>query len=147
MWKRKSLIDYDRLLLKLRKFGKKDRSSFPYWFNHWLAYNLTALKFGAWKIKYIFHDIEKPFLKLMWGDYKRVQKWHRDHNRHHLEYKDFHKIDWEALTIDWECSRFTKAQSPRTAREEIVILEETMNPKEYEVLKKKMIMILDKFGA
>lgn len=34
-----------------------------------------------------------------------------------IEYKGG-KIDWEALVIDWECSRYTKKASPLTAREE-----------------------------
>lgn len=100
-------------------FTKEQRSSFPYWFAHWCAFQMTALNLGAWKFKYLFHDIEKPFLKLIWGDYKRVQKWHRYHNNHHLQYKNPDKIDWETLIIDWECSRFTKTASPRTAREEM----------------------------
>lgn len=102
---------------KFRKFEKSERSSFAYWFNHWRAFNAVARDLGAWKFKYLFHDFGKPWLKLLWGDYSRVQKWHREHNDHHIEYKGG-KIDWEALVIDWECSRYTKKASPLTAREE-----------------------------
>ena len=69
-------------LNKLRRFGKDERSSFPYWFAHWKAFNMVALQLGHWKFKYLFHDIEKPWLMLLWKDYKRVQKWHRAHNTH-----------------------------------------------------------------
>ena len=53
--------------------------------------------------------------------YQKVQKWHREHNAHHLEYKKAKSkgYDYEAMVIDWECSRYTKLASPRTALEEI----------------------------
>ena len=94
-------------LNKLRRFGKDERSSFPYWFAHWKAFNMVALQLGHWKFKYLFHDIEKPWLMLLWKDYKRVQKWHRAHNTHHIDTKRSH-FDFEAMCIDWECSRYTK---------------------------------------
>lgn len=99
-------------------FDKSQRSSFKYYFAHLCAFNMTALNLGVWKFKYLFHDVEKPWLMLMWKDYNRVQKWHRKHNRHHLEYAGDKVYDFEAMVIDWECSRFTKLSSPLTAREE-----------------------------
>lgn len=99
-------------------FDKSQRSKFDYWFAHWCAFNMTALNLGVWKFKYLFHDIEKPWLMWVWKDYPRVQKWHRTHNRHHLEYAGKKSYDFEAMIIDWECSRFTKSASPLTAREE-----------------------------
>lgn len=102
-------------------FGPNEKSSFPYWFAHWCAFQLTALNLRIWKFKYLFHDIEKPWLRLFWP-YKKVQKWHREHNNHHLEYglkHGFHSIDWEALMIDWECCRFSKKQCPLNCREEL----------------------------
>lgn len=89
-------------------FTKEERSTFPYWFAHWCAFNMTALNLRIWKFKYLFHDIEKPWLKLILKDYTKVQKIHRQTKRHHLEYKGKKGIDCEALIIDWECSRFTK---------------------------------------
>jgi len=104
-----------------KMFTKKDRSSFKYWFAHWCAFQLTALNLGIWKPKYLLHDIEKPWLKLLWrGDYKKVQSWHRTHNRHHLEYGLEHgwdSIDWEALMIDWECCGLSKQEAQLDARE------------------------------
>lgn len=93
-------------------FTKSERSSFKYWFAHWCAFQMTALNLKHWKPKYLLHDIEKPFLKLFW-DYKKVQKWHRTHNSHHTEYKG--QWDTYAMVIDWECSRFTKAESQLNA--------------------------------
>ena len=102
-------------------FTKQDRSSFKYWFAHWCGYQLTALNLGIWKPKYLLHDAEKPWLKLLWrGDYKKVQTWHRTHNRHHLEYGLKHgwdTIDWEALMIDWECCGLSKQEAQLDARE------------------------------
>lgn len=102
--------------MSLQKFQKKDRSSFRYWFAHLCAFNMVACLLGHWKFKYLFHDWEKPWLMILWrGDYQRVQKWHRTHRKHHLEYrKGIEKIDWEAWAIDNECSRFTKEASPLT---------------------------------
>lgn len=102
----------------MKLFDKSERSSFPYWFAHWCAFQMTALCLRKWKWRYLWHDWEKPWLMLLWKDYKRVQRWHRKHRRHHIEYPNPNKIDWEALVIDWECSRFTKESSPLTAREE-----------------------------
>ena len=114
----------DELLIKYKSFDmftKEDRSSFKYWFAHWCGFQLTALNLGIWKPKYLLHDIEKPWLKIFWkGDYKRVQNWHRTHNRHHLEYGLNHgwdNIDWEALMIDWECCGLTKQEAQLDARE------------------------------
>ena len=91
----KKLSDYH-----FKKFDKGQRSTFKYWFNHYKAYNLTAIALGVWKPKYLLHDIEKPWLMLLWKDYKRVQKWHRAHNRHHIDTKRSH-FDFEAMCIDW----------------------------------------------
>ncbi|WQJ53518.1 MAG: hypothetical protein [Wendovervirus sonii] len=125
-----------------KKFTKAERSSFPYWFAHWRAYNSTAKNCKGWKLKYLFHDVEKPFLKLFM-DYKKVQKIHRGIAPHHIEYvRDYwlhvynvpenredmlnalfyiatHFFpDIEGMIIDWECSRFTKASEPLNAMEE-----------------------------
>lgn len=98
-----------------KKFTKQQRSTFSYWLWHNLAFNYTAIKCKAWKFKYIFHDMEKPFLMLLWRDYKRVQEFHRNHNRHHIEYPKYNKWDLEAMIIDWECSGLTKTASPLNA--------------------------------
>jgi hypothetical protein len=127
-------------------FDKKDRGSFKYTFAHWCAYQMTALNLGIWKFKYLFHDCEKPLLKLFLRDYKKVQKYHREHNAHHMEYKK--KWDAKAMIIDWECSRFTKTASPMTARE---TYEHFVNVKykntEYEKrLKKEILPVLKKLN-
>lgn len=100
------------------RFDRADRSSFSYWFAHWCAFNMTALNYKRWKFKYLFHDIEKPWLKLFL-DYKKVQRIHNKHNKHHLLYYFIHEdADWEAMIVDWECGRLTKQQCPRNAVDE-----------------------------
>ena len=112
-------------------FTKEERSSFPYWFAHWSAFQMTALVHRMWRPKYLFHDCEKPWMRLFLP-YPKVQKWHREHNRHHLEWlentmknskgnirKALDRFDWEAMMIDWECSRFTKEASPLNARDQL----------------------------
>lgn len=102
-----------------KTFDKSQRSSFSYWFNHWKSFNLCAYYLGIWKFKYLFHDIEKPWIKLFF-DYPTVQKWHRKNNSHHQEYKKgLNKIDWYGLIIDNECSRFTKKSTKLNSREYI----------------------------
>jgi len=118
-------------------FSKDDKSSFPYWFAHWCSFQLCALNLGIWEFKYLFHDFEKPWLKLFWP-YKKVKKWHREHNKHHLEYglkHSFDKVDWIALMIDWECSHMSKKQAPLLAREtmEYELTKEKWKPYENEI--------------
>lgn len=116
-----SFTDLATLQSKFRPvhlFGKDSRSSFPYWFAHWCAYQMTALNLGVWKFRYLFHDFEKPWFKLFMK-YKKLQTWHRLHSRHHLEYGLKHgwdRLDAEALIIDWECCRFSKISAPLDAR-------------------------------
>lgn len=98
------------------KFNRNKRATFKYTFWHWLAFNLVAIELKVWKPKYLLHDIEKPWLRLILRDYSKVQKWHRTHNSHHLEYNG--PKDYEAMVIDWEASRYSKNAQPRTAIEE-----------------------------
>lgn len=100
-----------------KTFPKSNHSPFQYWYYHWKAFNLTAYYLGCWKFKYLFHDIEKPWLKLFLKSDK-IQKIHRRNNKHHLSYKGgIDKVDIQALIIDMECSRFTKSEAQLNARE------------------------------
>ena len=126
-------------------FNEKEKSTLKYWFAHWCAYQMTALNCKAWKFKYLFHDIEKPLLELLWKDHKKVKTWHRNHNTHHIEYPGKRKKDYEAMMIDWECSRFTKTFRVRGAREELdrkYLDLKIMTDSEYLYCKE----ILNKFG-
>ena len=127
-------------------FQKSERSSFKYWFAHWCAFQMTALNCRCWKLKYLFHDIEKPWLMLLWKDYQRVQTWHRMHNSHHLEYAG--DKDWDAMTIDWECSRFTKTASPLTAKQEMErkLQSDSYSDEMKQELKENMGKSLNKLG-
>lgn len=131
-------------------FTKAERSTFSYWFAHWCSYNMTALNLKCWKIKYLFHDFEKPWLKLFYP-YEKVQKLHRTNNKHHIGYKGgIDNCDFEAMVIDWECSRFTKEAAPMTAREtfDYTVTVKHHNKKisdhEKEVLEKNIPPILEK---
>ena len=129
-------------------FTKAERSSFKYWFAHWCAYQLTALNLHQWKVKYLLHDIEKPWLKLFLP-YEKVQKIHRRNNAHHLAYKDIYKIDWLALVIDWECSRLTKIQAPMNAREtyeKYITQTDVYSLELIELMKLNIPPILEKLG-
>ena len=124
-------------------FTKEERSSFKYWFAHWCAFQMTALNLKCWKFKYLFHDIEKPWLRLFLP-YDRVQHIHRTSNNHHLQYKYPNRIDWEAMVIDWECSRFTKEAAPLTARETMMMKIRKDNSLKH-ILLTNMLPILDKY--
>lgn len=136
----------------MKLFKEEEKSTFHYWFAHWCAYQMVALDLHVWKFKYLFHDAEKPWLKLILP-YEKVRKIHRTNNRHHLWYKGgADKLDFEAMVIDWECSRFTKEDAPMNARETY----EYMVTKRYEsgkiskeikeALEKNIPSILDKLG-
>jgi len=95
-------------------FTKENRSSFTYWFAHWCAFQMTALNLKKWKPKYLFHDWEKPWMRLFCS-YSTVQKWHRYHRRHHPEYglkNGWDKVDWDEMIIDWESCHYTKIAQP-----------------------------------
>lgn len=128
-------------------FDKSHRSSFKYWFSHWAAFQMTALNLRCWKFKYLFHDFEKPWLKLFMP-YKKLQKIHRKNNRHHPEYRNKDRIDWEALVIDWECSRYTKIEAPLSAREtlEEYIRIERFSPEITELMIVNIPPILEKLN-
>ena len=100
---------------RYKKFTKDQRGSFRYWFWHWLAFNDTAREYGVWRFRHLFHDIDKPFLKIFLP-YEKVQKIHRTHHAHHLEYKG--KRNWIDMFIDWECSSRTKYACPRNGEDE-----------------------------
>lgn len=110
-------------------FSKEERSTFPYWFAHWCAFQMTALNLRAWRFKYVFHDAEKPWLRLFLP-YSKVQRLHRIHNRHHIGWLEHNlkknhtkenierllsKFDFDATIIDWECCHFTKIECPLDA--------------------------------
>lgn len=98
-------------------FTKKDRSTFPYWAAHVFAYNMTATNCHHWKFKYLFHDFLKPWMKLFMP-YSKVKEFHRNHSKHHIEYFLKHgTADYEAMALDWECSRFSKEDKPLNATE------------------------------
>lgn len=89
------------------------KENFTWWFSHWCAFNMTALNHKCWKFHHLFHDIEKPFLLCFLSD-KKVQKFHRKHNAHHLEYVHGKK-DYISMAVDWESARFTKETKPLSA--------------------------------
>lgn len=111
----------------MRKFSKKDRSTWPYFWAHWCAFQMVALNLGVWKFKYLFHDWYKPWLRMLGVPYKKIQRFHRLHSNHHLEWwadydssnKCWLDFDWDALIIDWECSQYTKESCTRNARQEM----------------------------
>lgn len=111
-------INYLEKLNNLKEFDKSQRSSFSYWWNHWKAFNLTALMLDEWRWKFLFHDIEKPWLRLIMP-YKKLQSFHRRNNNHHIEYKGgYDNVDWMALYIDWFCGRYTKYAAKPTVQQE-----------------------------
>ena len=139
-------------MIKFKKFTVKEKSTFKYWYYHWLAFNYTAWKLGVWKPKWLLHDIEKPWLKLIWGDYLRVRQWHKHHNSHHIFYgrrNGMNKIDWLGAVIDWECSHLTKCAAVRNGREEVDYLisdKSKYTNDEKEEIRKNCYPILDYLG-
>lgn len=121
-------------------FDKSQRSTFPYWFAHWCAYQMTALNLGCWKFRFLFHDIWKPWQMLLYRNYSKVQKKHRHNNKHHISYwadRDFddsalHKLDYLGMVIDWECSRYTKKDAQLNAYDTLLIESEKLRKGSYD---------------
>lgn len=135
-------------------YSREERSTFGYWFAHWCAFQIISLLTKSWKPRYLLHDIEKPWLRLFLK-YTKVQKWHRYHSPHHLEYLVTHKIskfDFKAMVIDWECGRLTKESSPlnarqyfRLEREKLLdLLGDDKTRPEYRAFNKNVSVILNK---
>ena len=55
------------------------------------------------------------------------------------------KIDWQALAIDWECSRFTKNAAPLTARQEMYN-QINKHPEYEDLLISKLLPVLDELS-
>lgn len=140
-------------------FTKEERSSFPYWFAHWCAFQMTALNLRCWKPKFLLHDWYKPWLRLFLP-YSIVQKIHKRNSKHHLEWFDkrgytvenIYRFDWDSMIIDWECSRFTKETSPLNAygKWKKVIDGFDINDRDKSLLREAMVVIvynkLEKLG-
>ena len=120
-------------------FTKEQKGTFKYTFAHWSAYQMTALNLGCWKFRFLFHDIDKPIMKMLGFKYETIRKWHRKHSKHHLSYKNIDKIDWFGVVIDWECSGYTKLDAPLNARQTFEMMKEKYSRNyEYEDLYRAM---------
>ena len=93
---------------------KRRKYTFSRWIKHLVAFNKTAINLKGWKLKYIVHDIDKPFLNLIKSN-EYVKNYHRSHSKHHVEYPNIMKQDYEAMVIDWESSIITKPNKPLNA--------------------------------
>lgn len=91
---------------------------FKYWFRHWKAYQMIALKHKCWRFRFILHDIKKPFQSLIYNK-SDVREMHRKSSKHHIEYNnyDYKNYDYLGMLVDWECARFTKPDKPLNAIE------------------------------
>lgn len=137
-------IDYDKWLNSLKMFPPEKKSTFSYWWAHYRAFNLMAMKLGVWKFRHLFHDIEKPFLKLFLP-YKKVRHFHRRYHRHHRGYRNPNRIHWLDVIIDNECGMYTKEDSPLNARAYCEYLLEH-DVKDRELIEKHAMPMLDKLG-
>lgn len=113
--------------------------NFKYWGKHWFAFNNTAIRLHCWKLRFIFHDWEKPWLQIILN-HKRVSRLHRKWSRHHAEYMFPSHLDFLAMVIDWECSAVTKPTKPLNARETCDKYYPYLRDKVYPILEKLKIM-------
>lgn len=137
-------MDYDKYLSKLKIYPVEKKSTFSYWGSHWLAFQLVALKLKVWKFRHLFHDIEKPILKLFLP-YEKVRHFHRKYHRHHRGYRNPDKIHWLDVIIDNECGMYTKEDSPMNARAYCEWLIEN-DKKDKHLIIEKALPLLDKMG-
>lgn len=129
----------------MKLYKESEKSTFAYWFAHWKAFNLVAMLLGVWEFRFLFHDIEKPFLMWIWKDYSRVRQYHRTHARHHWAYSGNKGYDYLGMVIDWECSRFSKADAQMTAYE-TYLREFGTYPEHTDELKNKIFPIIKKLN-
>lgn len=117
--------------MKYRKFPPEERGRLAYTLWHWLAFQTTAMRCHVWKPRFLFHDSLKP-LAMIWfgGDYEKVQRWHRTHSRHHLEYEGRRPKDYLGMVIDWECARLTKAAKPMDALQKFKSIQDSISAQE-----------------
>lgn len=126
----------------MKLFKDTEKSSFAYWFAHWRAFQLVAMLLGVWHPRFLLHDIEKPFLMWIWKDYPRVKQYHRTHARHHWAYTGNKDYDYLAMVIDWECSRYSKADAQMTAYETYDYeLHKFMKAKDIDKMKKLQLYV------
>lgn len=99
-----------------KKFTKTECSTYKCWMANWAAFQMTALLCRHWKLPYFLHNVDKLFLLWRWnGNYKKIDKWHILHNKHHLQYairKGPDAIDYDAFVIDANCIHYTQDWTP-----------------------------------
>lgn len=99
-----------------KKFTKTECSTYKCWMANWAAFQMTALLCRHWKLPYFLHNVDKLFLLWRWkGNYKKIDKWHILHNKHHLQYairKDPDVVDYDAFVIDAYCIHYTQDWTP-----------------------------------
>jgi len=83
-----------------------------YWFFHWLAVNMTAIKY--FHRIYPFHDIDKPIKVTMGIPYIEVNRAHK-FAKHHVKHRMASEVRWKEAICDWEASAFSKPQAPLNA--------------------------------
>ena len=129
---------------------KSSKYTFKRWFEHCCAFNMLASQAGVWKFRYLFHDLDKPFMSLLFSENK-VRKIHRDWFNHHCEcrFNCPQTVDWEAVAVDWECSRYSKSNI-LSAYETMLLWLDPNEPRysidNFKILVKNLFPILVEFG-
>jgi hypothetical protein len=106
---------------------------FNYWYKHYKTYQKVAIKYRCWRVRFLLHDIEKPFLNIFMNR-EEVHKLHRKYSSHHVDSKG--KKDYLGMMIDWECARYTKPSKPLNAKETCDKIYPETKDKIYPLLKK-----------
>lgn len=91
-------------ILNGKKFTLEECATLPYWWHHYLAVNAIAAMCHVWSFRFLFHDLEKPFLKFLWGDPDRVQEFHVTHANHHPHNKPFEKVNLVEMVVDLDAA-------------------------------------------
>ena len=118
----------------VKQKGNQMIDNFTYWAKHWAAFNKTALALNCWKIRFIFHDWEKPWMQMIMS-HDKVSKLHRIRSRHHVEFVFPKYYDYLSMVIDWECARVTKPSKPLNAKETCDKYYPQLKDKIYPILK------------
>lgn len=71
--------------------------------------------------RYLVHDMDKVLMNLLDIPGNEIKKIHRESKNHHyIEGKEYSRIDYIEMIIDWESARYTKEDKPLNAKNTLI---------------------------
>lgn len=71
--------------------------------------------------RYLVHDMDKVLMNLLDIPGNEIKKIHRENKSHHyIDGKEYSRIDYIEMIIDWESARYTKEDKPLNAKNTLI---------------------------